>query len=500
MAITAITPATNAVINPGDSFAFTIDDTYTSLVIQAVQSGGTEQVYSSATGAAAGYTVEIVDNGATKTITVLRDSGWNIDPTVIYVTEDESGASVQTTFSYDLILSTTYPEGMQPYNSTTDAGDLVVRQSTTIVRSDVSDIRFIGLTVADNGEGSVTVTSGAGSGDVVGPAGATDNAIARFDSTTGKLLQNSANSTLGDQSGLALAGTDAHVALTERATAPTSGAAKGYFWVKSNAPSVPYFTDDTGEDFPLRIGEARFRKLSTLYDPILYYNFDGGNLLNTGSYGAAGDLTVAAGSDFIAPSQCGDGIYGRGVIGTGTGTKIQSASIASPQTTISRAGDCTIQTQMWITGASGKSASAREPLLELASNTSTVPWWRLAFGLTNNCTPTLLWNVGGVDSELTTSGPAYSAMGGGQMLLIAGRFKPNGGNMDVSLWMNGQNIAESLNVAVPSPTVAAKFIQFGEVSAGQVVDDIPRVYEAAKMTAALSDAEMLAEWEYINGR
>lgn len=33
---------------------------------------------------------------------------------------------------------------------------------------------------------------GAGSGDVVGPASATDNALARFDTTTGKLLQNSA--------------------------------------------------------------------------------------------------------------------------------------------------------------------------------------------------------------------------------------------------------------------------------------------------------------------
>lgn len=32
---------------------------------------------------------------------------------------------------------------------------------------------------------------GAGTGDVVGPASATDNAIARFDSTTGKLIQNS---------------------------------------------------------------------------------------------------------------------------------------------------------------------------------------------------------------------------------------------------------------------------------------------------------------------
>lgn len=34
---------------------------------------------------------------------------------------------------------------------------------------------------------------GGGSGDVVGPASATDNALARFDTTTGKLLQNSVN-------------------------------------------------------------------------------------------------------------------------------------------------------------------------------------------------------------------------------------------------------------------------------------------------------------------
>jgi hypothetical protein len=34
------------------------------------------------------------------------------------------------------------------------------------------------------------VTGGGGSGDVVGPASATDNAVARFDTTTGKLIQN----------------------------------------------------------------------------------------------------------------------------------------------------------------------------------------------------------------------------------------------------------------------------------------------------------------------
>jgi hypothetical protein len=44
----------------------------------------------------------------------------------------------------------------------------------------------------DNGTASVVEIGGtAGSGDVVGPSSATDNAVARFDTTTGKLIQNS---------------------------------------------------------------------------------------------------------------------------------------------------------------------------------------------------------------------------------------------------------------------------------------------------------------------
>jgi len=42
----------------------------------------------------------------------------------------------------------------------------------------------------DNGTASI-VPVGGGAGDVVGPSSATDNAVARFDTTTGKLIQNS---------------------------------------------------------------------------------------------------------------------------------------------------------------------------------------------------------------------------------------------------------------------------------------------------------------------
>lgn len=47
------------------------------------------------------------------------------------------------------------------------------------------------LKVKSTEDGLEFGTDAAGTGDVVGPASSTDNAIARFDSTTGKLLQNS---------------------------------------------------------------------------------------------------------------------------------------------------------------------------------------------------------------------------------------------------------------------------------------------------------------------
>lgn len=49
-----------------------------------------------------------------------------------------------------------------------------------------------GQVLTSAGAGNVPTWSTNGAGDVVGPASSTDNAVARFDSTTGKLIQNSA--------------------------------------------------------------------------------------------------------------------------------------------------------------------------------------------------------------------------------------------------------------------------------------------------------------------
>jgi hypothetical protein len=73
--------------------------------------------------------------------------------------------------------------------STYTNGQLLIGNTTgnTLAKSTLTAGTGISIT---NGTGSITVAA-TNNGDVVGPASSTDNAIARFDSTTGKIIQNS---------------------------------------------------------------------------------------------------------------------------------------------------------------------------------------------------------------------------------------------------------------------------------------------------------------------
>jgi len=77
-------------------------------------------------------------------------------------------------------------------------GQLLIGNTTgnTLTKATLTAGTGISIT---NGAGAITITNSSPSlgGDVVGPASATDNAIARFDTTTGKLIQNSVV-TIGD--------------------------------------------------------------------------------------------------------------------------------------------------------------------------------------------------------------------------------------------------------------------------------------------------------------
>jgi len=71
-------------------------------------------------------------------------------------------------------------------------GQLLIGNTTGNTLSKATLTQGTGITIT-NGNGTITIAAsgGGGSGDVVGPASSTDNALARFDTTTGKLLQNS---------------------------------------------------------------------------------------------------------------------------------------------------------------------------------------------------------------------------------------------------------------------------------------------------------------------
>lgn len=114
----------------------------------------------------------------------------------------------------------------------------------------------LGLNIADmklyceNSAGTVTLLASAGgaSGDVVGPASATDNAVVRFDGTTGKLVQDSAV-TIADTTGNITGGTYNKVTITAPATSATLTIADGKTLTMNNSITFAG-TDATTMTFP----------------------------------------------------------------------------------------------------------------------------------------------------------------------------------------------------------------------------------------------------------
>jgi hypothetical protein len=116
VAVSLRLPPPSTFLNPGQAFSFTLDDTYTSLVI-AVE--GTTAYSTGSGGAQSGYTVEVVDNAdGTHTLSVSKTAGWLLDVTDIDVVENESGNSETTSWTYDTKTETEHPEGTNPYNAT----------------------------------------------------------------------------------------------------------------------------------------------------------------------------------------------------------------------------------------------------------------------------------------------------------------------------------------------------------------------------------------------
>jgi hypothetical protein len=140
--------------------------------------------------AGANLTSAVIGFGATTTLTI---AGGAITPTKNVHALNPEGGSAD---NLDTIVVDEMPDGAQLIISNANgAAAITVRDGVGNIflsaGNYVMDTTDMRLVLVRDGASWYGVDRQAGVGDVVGPASSTDNAVARFDSTTGKLLQNS---------------------------------------------------------------------------------------------------------------------------------------------------------------------------------------------------------------------------------------------------------------------------------------------------------------------
>jgi hypothetical protein len=109
------------------------------------------------------------------------------------------GQEIYTSLSNAQSALANYSPSVSPALAETSLrGWLIIRQGCTDL-NDTTKAVFIPA-----GKFGEAATGSAAGGDVLGPSSATDNSIARFDGTTGKIIQDGANATVDDNGQLAL--------------------------------------------------------------------------------------------------------------------------------------------------------------------------------------------------------------------------------------------------------------------------------------------------------
>lgn len=255
----------------------------------------------------------------------------------VMTTGDQSIAGIKTFTSFPVTPSsaptTDYQVANKKYVDDNAGGSLTVQEVGDTPITGVTHINFDGATVIDNGSGEVTIevegvagdtildltelTTPAGAdnmvivddtdsttkritltnlasffGDVKGPSSATDNAITRFDTTTGKLIQNS-NATIDDNGVLT-----ASSFIPSSSTAPTNG------MYLPAANTLGWAINGTGE----------MRLTGTALSP----NANDGNALGTTSLSWS-DLFLASGAIINIANSNWVATHTSGVLTVGTG-------------------------------------------------------------------------------------------------------------------------------------------------------------------------------------
>lgn len=177
-----------------------------------------------------------------------------------------------------------------------------------------------GASSATYWRGDGTWVTPGGSGDVVGPASSTDNAIARFDSTTGKLIQNSV-ATVADTTGDISAGKYNKVTITAPATGSTLTIADGATLTVNGSATITNGTHsgtNTGDQTNITGNAATVTTNANLTGPIT----STGNATAIASQTGTGTkFVVDTSPTLVTPN-----------IGVATATSVNKVTVTAPAT------------------------------------------------------------------------------------------------------------------------------------------------------------------------
>ena len=208
---------------------------------------------------------------------LIRPSDWNADHTL-------TGLGTMAEQNASSVAITGGSVNGTSLGATTAASAKVTTLDIGSGLTLATDAGTAGQVLTSAGAGSVPVWSTNGAGDVVGPASSTDNAIARFDSTTGKLLQNSVV-TVGDTGAIAGATSITNINYVDFDTAYATTLTEGQLgWDGNNTLGLGM----AGGNVVQRIGEDAY-----VYVKASATITKGQLCMFTGAVGASGVITAA---------------------------------------------------------------------------------------------------------------------------------------------------------------------------------------------------------------
>jgi hypothetical protein len=280
-------------------------------------------------------------------------------------------------------------------------------------------------------------SSPSGSGDVVGPASATDNAIARFDTTTGKLLQNSV--VLVGDTGVVTGVTE--ITASTKVVSPHFDAQNSAGGQLRNASGTPQLQwgggggSNISVDVAININPANAQvDLSPTGTGTVRINPATASSMNNVVIGAttplAGsftDLSVTGTTSFDGSQ----GTAGQVLTSAGTGNTPTWSDVVTP------------------TGTQTLTNKRVNPRAVAAGATSGT--------LTPNGDTTDVFNAFGLTGAITVATPSGTPVDGQRLML---RFEDNGTGRGIT-WTGTSGAYRAVGVTLPTTTVATKITYVG---------------------------------------